>query len=74
MATLELHGIQKRYGRTRALDGLELSVRSGEVIGIAGPNGAGKSTLVRLLAGEEKSDAGEVALGGVAWEPGVPGL
>ena len=72
MATLELRGIQKRYGRTRALDDLELSVRAGEVVGIAGPNGAGKSTLVRLLAGEEKADAGEVVLGGAAWEPGRP--
>src|SRR4051794_16724740 len=70
MATLELRGIEKRYGRTRALDGLDLSVAAGEVVGIAGPNGAGKSTLVRLLAGEEEPDAGEVAVDGARWEPG----
>jgi ABC-type sugar transport system ATPase subunit len=69
MPVLELHGIHKHYGRTRALDGLDLTIRSGELLGIAGPNGAGKSTLIRLLAGEEAPDAGEMALDRDEWVP-----
>ena len=53
---IRLRGLQKRYGATVALDGLDLDVRPGEVLGVAGPNGAGKSTLVRIIAGEERAD------------------
>ena len=49
---LELRGIRKRYGETQALDGLDLTATSGEILAIAGPNGAGKSTMIRILAGE----------------------
>ena len=56
--------LRKRYGNTVALDGLDLDLRPGEVLGIAGPNGAGKSTLVRILAGEEAADEGELLLDG----------
>jgi ABC-type sugar transport system ATPase subunit len=69
MPTLELSGIEKRYGRTRALAGLDLSIAAGEVLGVIGPNGAGKSTLVRMLAGEETPDAGTVAIDGTQWTP-----
>ncbi|MDQ0394877.1 ATP-binding cassette domain-containing protein [Labrys monachus] len=62
MIRLTGKGITKRYGATRALDGLDLDITSGEIIGIAGPNGAGKSTLMRMLAGEEKADSGEIVL------------
>ena len=48
---IELHDIVKRYGRTVALDGLDLSVGRGEVFGLLGPNGAGKTTAVKLLLG-----------------------
>jgi len=62
MIRLTGKAITKRYGATRALDGLDLDLTSGEIIGIAGPNGAGKSTLMRMLAGEEKADSGEIVL------------
>lgn len=62
--TMEIiaQGIEKSYGATRALTGLSMRLRSGEIVGIAGPNGAGKSTLTRMLAGEEKADRGEIVL------------
>src|SRR3954447_9558022 len=56
--------LRKRYGDTRALDGLDLVAQRGEVLGIAGPTGAGKSTLLRILAGEEVADSGEILLNG----------
>ncbi|WP_448956250.1 ATP-binding cassette domain-containing protein [Labrys neptuniae] len=62
MIRLTAKGIAKRYGATRALNGLDLDITSGEIIGIAGPNGAGKSTLMRMLAGEETADKGEIRL------------
>ncbi|WP_454818743.1 ATP-binding cassette domain-containing protein [Labrys neptuniae] len=62
MIRLTAKGIAKRYGATRALNGLDLDIASGEIIGIAGPNGAGKSTLMRMLAGEEKADSGVIRL------------
>ena len=68
-ARVSLRNIKKSYGSTIALDGLELELLPGEVLGIAGPNGAGKSTLVRILAGEERPDSGEILLGGVPWLP-----
>jgi ABC-type sugar transport system ATPase subunit len=64
---LELRGITKRYGETRALDGLDLTATSGELLAVAGPNGAGKSTMLRILAGEESVDAGQILIDGRAW-------
>jgi ABC-type sugar transport system ATPase subunit len=61
---IEIRELRKRYGDTRALDGLDLVAEPGEVLGVAGPNGAGKSTLVRILAGEEHADSGEILLNG----------
>ena len=66
---LRIRGLQKWYGDTRALDGLDLDARAGEILGIAGPNGAGKSTLIKVLAGETAPDAGEIVLDGEAWSP-----
>jgi ABC-type sugar transport system ATPase subunit len=68
----ELSGIRKTYGETRALRGLDLRIVAGEILGVAGPNGAGKSTLVRMLAGDEPRDAGEIRLNDVDWKPGSP--
>ena len=59
-------GLRKWYGDTRALDGLDLEARPGEILGIAGPNGAGKSTLIKVLAGETRADAGEIELDGAS--------
>ncbi|XVQ06322.1 ATP-binding cassette domain-containing protein [Spirillospora sp. CA-255316] len=61
-------GLVKTFGRTRALDGLDLSVGTGEVHGFLGPNGAGKSTTIRVLLGLIRPDAGTAALlGGDPW-------
>ncbi|WP_282703547.1 ABC transporter ATP-binding protein [Streptomyces sp. CC219B] len=62
----------KTFGRTRALDGLDLTVARGEVHGFLGPNGAGKTTTVRVLLGLLRPDAGEVRLlGGDPWRDAV---
>ena len=62
----------KTFGKTRALDGLDLAVRSGEVHGFLGPNGAGKSTTLRVLLGLIRKDSGEARmLGGDPWRDAV---
>src|SRR5438270_13692525 len=69
---VHVHGLRKSFGRTRALDGLDLSVRRGEVHGFLGPNGAGKTTTIRVLLGMLRADAGDVRLlGGDPWRDGV---
>jgi ABC-2 type transport system ATP-binding protein len=67
-AIVDISGLVKTFGTTRALDGLELAVTPGEVHGFLGPNGAGKSTTIRILLGLLRKDAGEVRLfGGDPW-------
>jgi simple sugar transport system ATP-binding protein len=61
----EVRNISKSYGSVVALDGVSLSVRAGEVIGLVGDNGAGKSTLVKALSGAHQPDTGEILLDGV---------
>ena len=60
MALLSARGIRKSFGSRQILDGLDFDVESGVRLGLIGPNGGGKSTLLRILAGEETADAGEV--------------
>src|SRR5512133_1702754 len=60
--TISISGLVKTFGRTRALDGLDLEVRTGEVHGFLGPNGAGKSTTIRVLLGLLRADAGTARL------------
>ncbi|MGJ7905409.1 ATP-binding cassette domain-containing protein [Actinopolyspora sp. H202] len=57
-----ISGLTKDFGPTRALDGLDLSVRTGEVHGFLGPNGAGKTTTIRILLGLLRADSGEARL------------
>ena len=65
---IEANGLRKRFGRATALDGLDLTVRDGEVHAFLGPNGAGKTTTIRILLGLLRKDAGEaVLLGGDPW-------
>jgi ABC-2 type transport system ATP-binding protein len=65
---IRAEGLVKAYGRTRALDGLDLTVRTGEVHGFLGPNGAGKTTTIRILLGLARADAGTARLlGGDPW-------
>ncbi|HVU79475.1 MAG TPA: ABC-F family ATP-binding cassette domain-containing protein [Gaiellaceae bacterium] len=60
MALLAARGIAKSFGSRLILEGLDLDVEPGVRMGMIGPNGGGKSTLLRILAGEETADAGEV--------------
>lgn len=64
MATLELRGIKKHYGKIHAVDGIDVAVADGEFLAILGPSGCGKSTLMRMIAGLELPSAGDILLGG----------
>ena len=65
---IDAEGLIKSFGRTRALDGLTLRVRTGEVHGFLGPNGAGKTTTIRILLGLVRADDGHATLlGGDPW-------
>src|SRR5215472_407801 len=65
---IAVSGLRKSYGKTVALDGLDLSVAEGEVHGFLGPNGAGKTTTIRILLGLLKADGGTARLlGGDPW-------
>jgi ABC-2 type transport system ATP-binding protein len=69
---ISVSGLVKSFGRTRALDGLDLTVHAGEVHGFLGPNGAGKTTTIRLLLGLLRADAGQARLlGGDPWRDAV---
>ncbi len=65
MDIVELKGVTKHYGSTRALTGLDLSVGQGRVHGLLGPNGAGKSTTLRLILGLDRISGGEVTVFGL---------
>ncbi|MFK0153738.1 ATP-binding cassette domain-containing protein [Streptomyces sp. NPDC090499] len=61
---VSVRGLVKHYGDTKALDGVDLDVRQGTVMGVLGPNGAGKTTLVRILSTLLQPDAGEATVAG----------
>jgi ABC-2 type transport system ATP-binding protein len=61
-AAISVSDLRKAFGRTRALDGLDLEVATGEVHGFLGPNGSGKSTTIRVLLGLLRADGGTVRL------------
>ncbi|MHA2610915.1 MAG: ABC transporter ATP-binding protein [bacterium JZ-2024 1] len=67
-AVISLQAVHKNYGKTRALDGINLEIHSGEIFGILGPNGAGKTTLLLLLAGVEEPTSGTITLWGMSTE------
>ncbi|MFF5919220.1 ATP-binding cassette domain-containing protein [Streptomyces flavochromogenes] len=69
---ISIAGLHKSFGRTHALDGLDLAVETGEVHGFLGPNGAGKSTAIRVLLGLLRADSGGVSLlGRNPWQDAV---
>ncbi len=69
---IDVTALEKRYGATRAVDGLSFSIDIGEVFGLLGPNGAGKTTTVEILEGYRRADAGEVRVLGVdPWNDGA---
>jgi ABC-2 type transport system ATP-binding protein len=61
-AAIEVQQLVKRYGRVTAVDGVTLSVNSGEIVGYLGPNGAGKTTTIRCLLGLLRPSSGSVQL------------
>jgi ABC-2 type transport system ATP-binding protein len=64
---IELQGISKTYskGGVKAVDGLSLTVKQGELFGFLGPNGAGKTTTIKMMVGLLRPDAGRILLGGI---------
>ncbi|MGI9008699.1 MAG: ATP-binding cassette domain-containing protein [Streptosporangiaceae bacterium] len=66
-ATIEVSGLRKRFGSTRALDGMTFTVAPGQVTGFVGPNGAGKSTTMRVILGLDAADEGTALVGGRAY-------
>ncbi len=69
-AAIEVRGLQKSYGETKAVRGLDFEVKRGEVFGFLGPNGAGKTTTIEILEGYRPRSAGEVEVLGT--DPGHP--
>lgn len=65
---IEVRDLRKRYGEVRAVDGVDLTVRTGEVFALLGPNGAGKTTAVEMLEGYRRRDGGEIRVLGL--DPG----
>src|SRR5688500_17089989 len=64
MGVLEIHGLVKRYGTVGALNGVDLEVGDGELVGLLGPNGAGKSTLVKVACGLVHPTSGTATVAG----------
>jgi ABC-2 type transport system ATP-binding protein len=62
---IRTEGLVKRYGKVVALDGLDLAVQQGTVLGLLGPNGAGKTTAVRILTTLLEADAGTAEVAGL---------
>src|SRR6185436_16143596 len=64
MGALSLRGIRKRFGEQEVIAGIDLEVQDGEFLVFVGPSGCGKSTMLRLIAGLEEIDAGELQIDG----------
>lgn len=64
-SVLQVTGVHKAFGGLKVLDGVELAIQPGEVVGLIGPNGSGKTTLINILTGFYRPDAGRVLLDGL---------
>ena len=64
MTAIVAHNLEKRFGSTIGLDGIDLEIPTGSTMAILGPNGAGKSTLLRLIAGLARPSGGSLEVGG----------
>lgn len=69
---LQAARINKRYGGIQALNNVDFSIASGEIVGLIGENGAGKSTLIKILTGVEHADSGQMLLSGEQYDPANP--
>ncbi|MBF8376537.1 sugar ABC transporter ATP-binding protein [Alicyclobacillus mali] len=63
---LEVRNLRKRFGAVQALDGVSFSVHAGEIVALVGDNGAGKSTTIKMIAGVEQPDEGDIVFEGQA--------
>jgi multiple sugar transport system ATP-binding protein len=72
MGYVETHNLHKHFGDVRAVDGVNLEVREGELLVLLGPSGCGKTTLMRMIAGLEAPTAGEIYIAGQRVDEGVP--
>src|SRR5438132_3235513 len=61
---VELHAVTKRFGSLKAVNAVSLKVRKGEFLSLLGPSGCGKTTSLRMIAGFEQPDEGEILIGG----------
>src|SRR5256886_6266587 len=61
---VEVRNLSRRFGDSLAVDGVDLSIREGELLVLLGPSGCGKTTLLRMIAGLEHPNAGEIYIGG----------
>ena len=73
MATIRFSGVTKSFGGTVAIPGLDMDIADGEFVALLGPSGCGKTTLLRMLAGLEEPDGGEIAVGGRVLNGVAPG-
>ena len=64
MATVELHGVRKRFGDVQVVHGVDLAIADGEFVVLVGPSGCGKSTILRMVAGLEEASDGQILIGG----------
>lgn len=62
---IEVKGLSKSYGKIKAVDSVDLSVKKGELFGLLGPNGSGKTTMIKMLTGQIKPDSGSLRVHGV---------
>ncbi len=72
MAGVEIRQLRKQFGEQIAVDGVDLSIRDGELLVLLGPSGCGKTTLLRMIAGLEHPSAGEIHIGGRRVDGAVP--
>jgi ABC-2 type transport system ATP-binding protein len=71
---ISVRNLRKQFPKVLAVDGVELSVRAGEVFGLLGPNGAGKTTTLEMIEGLTTPDAGEIRVCGLSWRDDAPAI
>ncbi|MDR7457185.1 MAG: ABC transporter ATP-binding protein, partial [Armatimonadota bacterium] len=69
---VEIRNLHKHFGEVRAVDGVDLSIKEGELLVLLGPSGCGKTTLMRMIAGLEVPTAGQILIGGEEVDEDVP--